>query len=113
MSTKRGQNRDDLIRMNIRQSQLTSANLRTDNDLETLQLSNTELIKTNEDLEAKIMKLDLEITELVQRVDVNTLLKEVDQQDLALLAKNNFNMNVQFMQLMRNWEDVIKKEDEK
>jgi cell division protein FtsB len=64
--------------MFIRQSQLNSANERSGTDLEALQLSNEDLVKTNEDLAAKIEKLDTEITELVQRVDINTLLREVD-----------------------------------
>lgn len=92
--------------MFIRQSQLNSANERSGTDLEALQLSNEDLVKTNEDLAAKIEKLDTEITELVQRVDINTLLREVDQKDLELLAANNYNMNVTFQRLMRNWEDI-------
>ena len=46
---------------------------------------------------------------MIQRIDLNTLLKEVDVEELKLLAVNNENMNMAFMNMLNRW-DVIKKQ---
>ena len=106
MARSRADNKEHLIRAQIRQSQLKKANERVDADLEQKTEENGALIKSNEDLEAENEKLDTQIKELVQRVDLNTLLREVDLQDLALQAQNNQTMNVGFMTMLQKWEHI-------
>jgi hypothetical protein len=53
-----------------------------------LNKANEELVKKNTELDTSNTKLDTEIVKLLQRIDVNTLLKEVDMEELKLLAQN-------------------------
>ena len=46
---------------------------------------------------------------LIKRIDVNALLKEVDMQELELMAQNTEQMNVNFLNMLNRW-DIIKKE---
>ena len=41
--------------------------------------------------------------ELIQRVDVAALLKQVDLEEMNLLAQNNVNMNKAFASLLNSW----------
>jgi regulator of replication initiation timing len=47
------------------------------------------LIEENEQLEAENNKLKRQIAETIQRIDINNLLKEIDIEEMQLLAKNN------------------------
>lgn len=49
---------------------------------------------------------------MIQRIDLNTLLKEVDVEELKLLAVNNESMNMAFMNMINRW-DVIKRDQSK
>lgn len=75
-------------------------------ELEQLKSSNSALIKSNQETGEKNEKLDASIVELVQRIDLNTLLKEVDLEEMKLLAANNTNMNMAFMQLLTKWQAI-------
>ncbi len=46
--------------------------------------------------------------QLIQRIDVNSLLKEVDMEELKLLATNTENMNMAFMNMLNRWESIRK-----
>lgn len=48
--------------------------------------------------------------QLIQRIDVNSLLKEVDMEELKLLATNTENMNMAFMNMLNRWESIRKDE---
>jgi hypothetical protein len=65
MAQRRAQNKEDLIRAQIRQSQLKKANERAAEDLAKKTEENAALIKNNDELDLKNEKLDKEITELV------------------------------------------------
>jgi hypothetical protein len=58
MSLRRAQNKEDIVRAQIKQSQLKKANQMTAEDLAKMLEENAALIKGNEDLEAKNEKLD-------------------------------------------------------
>lgn len=106
MASKRAANRDDLIRHQIKLSQLRANNERTAKELAAKKIENEALLKSNADLDAKNTKLDAAIVELVQRIDLNTLLREVDLEEMKLLAQNNTHMNMAFMQMMTKWEAI-------
>jgi len=72
-------------------------------DLEQVTETNVKLIKQNEDYDKKNAKLDAEILELIQRVEVAALLKQVDLEEMNLLAQNNVSMNKAFASLLNSW----------
>ena len=57
-------------------------------------------------------KLEQVILELIQRIDVSTLLKEIDMEEMRHLAQQNNNMNMRFEALIDKWEDIKKKSDD-
>jgi hypothetical protein len=70
--------------------------------------ANEKLVKDNKELDEKNTKLDIEIVQLIQRSDVNSLWKEVDMEELKLLATNTENMNMAFMNMLNRWESIRK-----
>ena len=77
---------------------------------EELTTTNTKLLKENADYDTKNDSLNKEILELIQRIDVATLLKEVDLEEMKLLASNNINMNMAFTALLTKWDAIQRSE---
>ena len=112
VENKRAHNREELLRLQIKYSQLQSQKEKQKTELNKLTSSNESLGVQNTDLAKKNQKLDSEIQSLIQRIDLNTLLKEVDVEELKLLAVNNEHMNMAFMNMINRW-DVIKRDQSK
>jgi predicted RNase H-like nuclease (RuvC/YqgF family) len=68
--------------------------------------------KRNADFEADNAKLNKEISQTIQKIDINYLLKEVDIEDLKLLAQNNKMMTSALHNLLGKWESIAKIEGE-
>ena len=68
---------------------MQAAEKRQKEELKKLTDENTDLIKKNNGYEEENKKLEEEITQTIQKIDVNNLLKEVDIEDLKLIAQNN------------------------
>lgn len=81
-----GKHRDEIIKMQIRISQLQSLEERLKIDHETLSKENEFYLKKNAEFELDNEKLTKEIHATIQKIDINYLLKEVDTEDLRLLA---------------------------
>ena len=81
-------------------------------DLEEVTEQNPKVLKSNEDFDKKNKKLDAEILELIQRVEVAALLKQVDLEEMNLLSQNNINMNRAFANLLSSWQRIENKEAE-
>lgn len=109
---KKRQNREDIIKAQITLSQLKSKRARNTTEYEEIKASNEKLIKENNDYDTKNTKLNQEILELIQRIDVATLLKEVDLEEMKLLATNNINMNMAFTALLNKWDAIQKNEED-
>jgi len=62
--------------------------------------------KKNADFEADNLRLNKEIASTIQKIDVNYLLKEVDIEDLRLLAQNNKMMTSALHNLLSKWEGI-------
>ena len=58
-----------------------------------LTTNNAQLIKENEKFEVDNEKLNKEIVEVIQRIDVATLLKEIDMEEMRHLANQNIQTN--------------------
>ena len=80
-------------------------------ELEELEASNAKVVKENENFDTKNDSLNKEILELIQRIDVSTLLKEVDLEEMKLLATNNINMNMAFTAMLNKWDAIQKADD--
>ena len=64
--------------------------------------------KKNDEFEAENEQLNKEIFAYIQKIDINTLLKEVDIEDLRLLAQNNKMMTSALHQMLTKWETIQK-----
>ena len=71
-------------------------NERSKQEFEVLTDQNAALLKQNEDYDKNNKKLDGQILGLIKRIDVSTLLKEIDTEEMRLLAKNNMEMQMAF-----------------
>ena len=110
-AAKKLDNREAILRAKIKLSQLQSQKKRQTAELEQVTEQNTKVIKQNEDYDKKNAKLDSDILELIQRVDVAALLKQVDLEEMNLLAQNNVNMNKAFASLLNSWQRIEQKEE--
>ena len=106
LADQRTANREETIRLQIKLSNLKSANQRTGAELKNLSLSNDVTLKSNADLSAQNAALSDEIHNLVNRVALNDLLKEVQLDELALLAESNQSMTTTFKEVMQRWSHI-------
>ena len=65
------------------------------------------MIKENEKFEVDNERLNKEIVEVIQRIDVATLLKEIDMEEMRHLANQNIQTNQAFESLLYKW-NIIK-----
>jgi hypothetical protein len=77
-------------------------------ELQTLVEENDFFQKKNAEFEADNEKLNREIMAYIQKIDINNLLKEVDIEDLRLLAQNNKMMTSALHQMLTKWETIQK-----
>lgn len=76
-----------------------------------MDLTNTALLKSNGEYEDAIAKTDTAIMSLIRRIDVSTLLKEIDIDEMRILAKNNIDMQNAFQGMLSKWNLIKSKED--
>ena len=112
MNARRVANKEDIIRQQLRLSQLKSQKKRLIEEEKQLTVDNAATIKENEKYEVDNEKLQGEIMELIQRIDVSTLLKEIDMEEMRHLATQNANMNMAFQSLINKWEVIKRQESE-
>ena len=107
MNGRRIRNKEDIIKQQQKLSQLRSQKKRLTAEQEVLTTDNTQLIKENEKFETENEKLNKEIVEVIQRIDVSTLLKEIDMEEMRHLANQNIQTNQAFESLLYKW-NIIK-----
>ena len=96
----------------MRLSQLKSQKKRLTAESEELTAYNSNILKENDKYEADNEKLQVTIMELIQRIDVSTLLKEIDMEEMRHLANQNMTMNMAFQSLINKWEVIKRQESE-
>ena len=106
MATRKMVNKEDIIKQQLRLSQLKSQKKRLTAEEAVLTKDNEITIKENTKYEADNEKLQREIMTLIQRIDVSTLLKEIDMEEMRHLANQNINMNMAFQSLLMMWEAI-------
>jgi predicted RNase H-like nuclease (RuvC/YqgF family) len=101
-------NREEIIKLQIRYSQLMSQDERLKGEHTTLHDENEFYLKKNAEFELENAKLNKEIQQTIMKIDINALLKEVDIEDLKLQAQTNKMMNATLHQLLSKWENINK-----
>ena len=81
-----------------------------DEELKNIRKDNEEYIKKNGEFEKENEELNTEIAATIQKIDINALLKEIDVEDMRLLAQNNKNMNMALHSLISKWENINKQD---
>ncbi len=101
-------NREEIIKLNIKYSQLLSQEDRLKGEVKTLTDENDFYKKKNAEFEAENAKLNKEIAQTIQKIDINYLLKEVDIEDLKLLAQSNKMMTSALHNMLGKWDSIAK-----
>lgn len=103
--------RQEIINHQIEFSQLEKKNDRLGVEYKKLKEENGIYLKKNKEFEEENAKLQDDITATIQKIDINNLLKEVDIEDMKLLAQNNKMMNMALNNLMEKWQKIQKIEN--
>ncbi len=77
-------------------------------ELEKLKKENDFYLKKNAEFEEENQKLMKEIQITIQKIDINSLLKEIDIEDMKILAQSNKQMNQALHGLINKWETIQK-----
>jgi len=102
-------NREDIIKQRVKNSQLDSQNKMLDVEQQQLTVNNTRLIEENSELEQENAELKRKIAGTIQKIDINNLLKEIDIEELKLQAKHNKQMNFTMENLITKWNVIVDK----
>ena len=80
----------------------------TDNtaQLETLTLENGKLNEENDKYEKDIKELRIKIDEIQQKIELNSMLKDIDVGELKMLTQNNAIVNNSINNLISKWDKV-------
>ena len=100
--------REEIIKLQIKFSQLQTLEEKSKVEVQSLLEENDFYKKKNDEFEAENEQLNKEIFAYIQKIDINTLLKEVDIEDLRLLAQNNKMMTSALHQMLTKWETIQK-----
>ena len=101
-------NREEIIKLQIKFSQQITLEDKLKIEAEKLELENDFYTKKNKEFEIDNVKLQQEIQSTIQKIDINALMKEIDIEDLRLLAQSNKQMNHAFGSLIAKWESIQK-----
>lgn len=99
-------NREETIKLQIKYSQLQAQEEKLGGELSTLTEENDFYKKKNAEFEADNERLNKDIASNIQKIDINSLLKEVDIEDLRLIAQNNKMMTAALHNLLGKWDTI-------
>ena len=111
LTEKQAHNREELIKQRVKNSQLDSQFRLLTEEEQTLAAENEKLTLDNEQLEKENLQLKQKIQETIERIDINNLLKEIDIEELQLLARNNKSMNFAMENLITKWNFITGKRE--
>lgn len=74
---------------------------------------NTEIKAANDKLEKENDSLAKEVSLIIRRIDVSTLLKQIDLEEMKVLANNNNTISQGFQQLLTDWNHILIDKDVK
>lgn len=70
--------------------------------------SNAIVLKENNRFTIENEDLTKEINLLIQRIDVSTLLKQIDLEEMRMLANQNDQMSKGFQGLLNQWDAILR-----
>ena len=111
MHQRRMTNRDNLIARQKELSELRQKKKRLTVESADLLKNNDKLIEENKKIEDDNVKMQNTIMTLIQRIDVSTLLKEIDVEEMRHQANQNISMNEAFEDLIDKWESINKQKN--
>lgn len=100
-------NRDEMIKQRVKNSQLDSQQKMLGVESGILTEGNKNLLTENEQLEKDNTDLKKKIATTIQKIDINNLLKDIDIEEMQLLAKNNKQMNFTLENMMTKWNVIV------
>ena len=92
-----------LVKNRVKNSQLDSQKEMLDNEQKLLDGANRLLNTENSRLDKENTALTKTITEAIQRIDINNLLKDIDIEEYKLIARNNQMMNENLSRMVLRW----------
>lgn len=112
LTDQHAHNRDELIKLRVKNSTLDSQNALLADEEKQLKEDNEKLLADNAAMEKENADLKNKIAMTIQRIDINNLLKEIDIEEMQLLAKNNKTMNFAMENLLTKWNFIVQKNSE-
>lgn len=100
-------NREDLVKLNVRNSQLISQDKMLEVEEKQLLDGNNKLLDANKQLEEENAALKKKIAFTIQKIDINNLLKDIDIDELKIVANNNKNMSSAITNLITKWDFIV------
>ena len=99
--------REELVKKHTEYSCLVSKNKKQKEELDVVTAKNKELEAKNIEQEKKNKEMQQDIFVMIQRIELNSLLKEVDIEDLKTQAKQNMQMNKAFDTMVARWNMIF------
>ena len=96
-----------MIKQRVKNSQLDSQQKMLGVESSILTEGNKNLLTENEQLEKDNTELKKKIALTIQKIDINNLLKDIDIEEMQLLAKNNKQMNFTLENMMTKWNCIV------
>ena len=102
----RAENRENQIKLQLRVSVEEARDKRLDEEVKDIIKANTDLDKENVILDKFIVDQGKKIEELVAKISISALLKEVDLEEVTQLGQSQENLNNAFVQVLTKWKFI-------
>lgn len=107
MSSKQQDNRENLVKYRVKNSQLDTQLQMLQIEEDQLTEQNKKLLEDNELLTNDNLDKDNKIKILEQRIRINNLLKNIDIEEMQLLANNNKKIKRSFEDIITQWHAIL------
>ena len=102
----RAENRENQIKLQLRVSVEEARDKRLDEEVKDIIKANADLDKENVILDKFIVDQGKTIEELVAKISISALLKEVDLEEVTQLGQSQENLNNAFVQVLTKWKFI-------
>jgi hypothetical protein len=102
----RAENRENQIKLQLRVSVEEARDKRLDEEVKDIIKINADLDKENVILDKFIVDQGKKIEELVAKISISALLKEVDLEEVTQLGQTQENLNNAFVQVLTKWKFI-------
>jgi hypothetical protein len=102
----RAENRENQIKLQLRVSVEEARDKRLDEEVKDIIKTNADLDKENVILDKFIVDQGKKIEELVAKISISALLKEVDLEEVTQLGQSQESLNNAFVQVLTKWKFI-------